>query len=38
MEETDIDCCTGQTQHAYFYLCPDGEYHEVTYIGDTNCS
>lgn len=38
LEETDIDCCTGQTQHGYFYLCPDGIYHTVTAIGDTNCS
>ena len=38
IEETDIDCCTGQTQHGYFYLCPDGVYHTVTAVGDTNCS
>jgi hypothetical protein len=39
MEETDVDCCTGQTQHAYFYFCPnDGDWHEVSYVGETNCS
>jgi hypothetical protein len=39
IEETDIECCSGQTQHAYFYLCPnDGLYHQVTGVGDTNCS
>jgi hypothetical protein len=37
MEETDIDCCTGQTQHAYFYFC-NGDWYEVAYIGDTTCS
>jgi hypothetical protein len=37
MEETDTDCCTGQTQHAYFYWC-NGDWWEVDYIGDTNCS
>ena len=37
MEETDIDCCTGQTQHAYFYFC-NGDWYQVAYIGDTNCS
>ncbi len=38
IEEIDKDCCTGQEQHGYFYLCPDGVYHTVTAIGDTNCS
>jgi len=39
LEETDVDCCTGQTQHAYFYLCPnDGIWHQVSGVGDTNCS
>ncbi|HYC87895.1 MAG TPA: hypothetical protein VEO54_01685 [Thermoanaerobaculia bacterium] len=38
IEETDTECCSGQTQHGYFYLCPDGVYHTVTAVGDTNCS
>jgi hypothetical protein len=39
MEETDIDCCTGQTQHAIFYWCPIyQDWYEVAYVGDTNCS
>ena len=38
MEETDVDCCTGQTQHAYFYWC-NGDWWQVDYIGQTvNCS
>lgn len=35
MEETDIECCSGQTQHAYFYWC-NGDWWEVPYIGATN--
>jgi len=38
MEETDTNCCTGQSQTSYFYFCPDGIPHGVAYIGDTNCS
>ena len=38
MEETDTNCCTGQSQTSYFYFCPDGIPHGVTAIGDTNCS
>ena len=39
IEETDVECCSGQTQHGYFYLCPnDGIYHSVSAVGDTNCS
>ena len=38
MEETDIDCCTGQTQHAIFYWCPTyQDWVEVAYVGDTTC-
>ncbi|PYQ26282.1 MAG: hypothetical protein DMF56_25095 [Acidobacteria bacterium] len=36
MEETDIDCCTGQTQHQYFYFC-NGDWWEVDNLGDINC-
>ena len=35
MEETDIDCCTGQTQYAVFYFC-QGDWWQVNYVGDTN--
>ena len=38
LEETDTNCCTGQQNRGYFYLCPDGIYHTVTAVGDTNCS
>ena len=39
MEETDIDCCTGQQQHAIYYWCPlYNDWYEVAYVGDTNCS
>lgn len=39
MEETDVDCCTGQTQYAIFYWCPIyNDWYQVSYIGDTNCS
>ena len=38
IKETDRDCCTGQSNTGYFYLCDDEIYHTVSYIGDTNCS
>ncbi|HYI13057.1 MAG TPA: hypothetical protein VEK57_28685 [Thermoanaerobaculia bacterium] len=38
IKETYTECCTGQTQTGYFYLCPDGIYHTVSAVGDTNCS
>ena len=39
LKQTDVECCNGQTFVGYFYLCPsDGLWHQVAYIGDTNCS
>lgn len=40
MEETEIECCSGQTtQHTIFYWCPTyNDWVEVDYVGDTSCS
>ncbi|HJQ38671.1 MAG TPA: hypothetical protein VKB93_16160, partial [Thermoanaerobaculia bacterium] len=39
MEETDVECCSGQTQHAIFYWCPlYNDWVQVAYVGDTSCS
>ena len=39
LEQTDTECCSGQSVTGYFYLCPnDNVWRAVSYIGDTNCS